>query len=109
MTAILAVAILKGANQIRSEPMSNGIRPSHDELASCGDENQIVAVGGAHKGTMTFLKFAFRTGDTELVCLDESAARHLVAVLKSLVPKHEAIDALSIFVEPESGIVFASS
>ena len=82
---------------------------SHDEMASCGYENQIAGVSGAHKDPMTFLKFAFRTGDTELVYLDETGVRHLVAVLKSLLPKFETIGGLSIVVDLETGMNFASS
>jgi hypothetical protein len=84
--------------------MSTNHRLTSSEIAACGEREQIVAVAGIHKDSETFLRFVFRTGDTQIVSLDESAASHLVAVLKTLVPSFQAIEGLGLTVSSDGAV-----
>ena len=87
--------------------------PTQDEIASLeeGDweGDWIVAVGGLRSDLSLFLRFAFRNGDTEIVCFDQCGMRHLVAVLKALVPSFEAIESPGVSVSVDDGAVSAQS
>ena len=90
-------------DQVHSSP------PAADEISSCDDYSEIVAVGGLRKDSKIFLRLAFRTSDTEIVWLRETAARRLGAVLKALLPQFATIDELAVSVDPETGSVTAHS
>jgi hypothetical protein len=85
--------------------MTSNLRISPHEISSCGAAAQIVGVGGFREGSLFALKFAYDTGDTQILCLNDHAIQHLVVVLKSLAVKLEAIDALDILVELPSGAI----
>ena len=79
------------------------------EIALCEEGDRIVAVGGLRSGQETYLRFVFRNGDTQIVCLDETGAGHLVAVLKALVPSFETIDQPTVNVALDSGAISVQS
>jgi hypothetical protein len=91
--------------------MASNLAPTQNEFSDAlgSAQMQIVGVGGSQKSSSTVLKFAFRTGGTEIVWLDETGIQHLVAVLKTIVPKFEGIDRLSVSVNLESDMISASS
>jgi len=88
--------------------MTNLQITSHD-VSSCEDDGQVVGVGGVQDGPLTVLKFAYDKGSTKVLCFEDSSIRHLVAVLKSLLPSLSAIDALSVSVDVNTGAVRACS
>lgn len=108
MTAYPLPRYPRGANQPRSEAMAN-LRITGHEISSCADSAQIVGVAGFLESPLCVLKFVYDTGDSQILCLDGSAIRHLVAVLKSLVPGFSAIDALPVLVDIETGAASAWS
>lgn len=83
--------------------------PIQVEIALCEEGDRIVAVGGLRSGPETYLRFVFRNGDTQIVCLDETGAGHLVAVLKALVPSFEAIDQPAVNVALDDGAISVQS
>ena len=91
------------SDQICSSP------PAIDEVSSCDDYSEIVAIGGMQKDSKIFIRLAFRTSDTEIVWLRETAARHLGAVLKALSPGFATIDDLEMSADPETGSVSTHS
>jgi hypothetical protein len=109
MTPLPAVAILIGANRIRSEAMTIDIRVSQHEISSCADAAQIVGVGGFRDGPLLVLKFAYDTDDTHILCLNDSATRHLFAVLKALAREHSATEELFLWVDVNTGAASAWS
>jgi 2-keto-3-deoxy-6-phosphogluconate aldolase len=90
-------------------PQDHNSPPTQDEVASCEEYSQIVAVGGIYTNSKIYLRLTFGTGETEIVWLEESGARHLGAVLKALVPQFETIGGLSVFVDTATGAVSAHS
>lgn len=85
--------------------MKNILRVSEHEFSSCEDAPKVVGVGGLQEGPNFALKFAYDTGGIDLLCLNDTSVRHLIAVLKTLVPKHAAIETLPVSVETASGSV----
>lgn len=79
--------------------MPSDLKISPHEISSCDGAERIVGVGGFRKGPSLVLKFADGTGGTQIVCLNDYAIQHLVAVLKTLVPSFAAIDALPVMVD----------
>jgi hypothetical protein len=83
--------------------------PIQVEIALCEEGDRIVGVGGLRSSSMTYLRFFFRNGDTQIVSLDDTGAGHLVAVLKALVPSFEAIDQSAVNVSLDDGAISAQS
>jgi hypothetical protein len=71
--------------------MTDSLYINAHELSSCEETDVVVGVGGLREGPRTVLKFVYDTGDTQILYLNDPAVQHLVAVLKTLVPKFSAI------------------
>jgi hypothetical protein len=78
--------------------------PIEAEIVATTNDTKIVAVGGASRGSTIYLRFAFHTGDTEIVWLDELGLVRLLNVLKALFPRYEAMGASRV-VHDGSGLV----
>ena len=72
--------------------MTNGLALSADEISTARDARwKVVSVTGIQADSLTVLKLGFGNGETEVVSLDHTGIEKLVAVLKSVVPKFDAI------------------
>jgi hypothetical protein len=72
--------------------MTSGLELSEDEISTARDPRwKVVSVTGVHTDSLTVLKLGFGNGETEVVSLDHIGIENLVAVLKSVVPKFDAI------------------
>jgi hypothetical protein len=83
--------------------------PTLTEIRSCDEADQIVAVGATRKDSRVYLRFVFGTGDTEVVFLDEAGTRHLVLVLKTLVPEFSTIGSLGVKVDLKTRVTSVRS
>ena len=64
---------------------------------------------GTRLGSLTVPKLTFGNGETEVISLGDAAIERVVAVLKAVAPKFDAIEALPTIVDPETGRITASS
>jgi hypothetical protein len=72
--------------------MTSGLELSEDEISSAREARwKVVGVTGVQADSLTVLKLGFGNGETEVVSLDRAGIENLVAVLKSVVPKFDAI------------------
>ena len=91
--------------------MNSGLELTEDEISTARDARwKVVSVTGVHTASLTVLKLGFGNGETEVISLDHIGIENLIAVLKSVVPKFDAIQKTApITVELDRGRVVASS
>jgi hypothetical protein len=90
--------------------MNSDLQLSQEDISTARDPRwSVVGIAGTYLDSLTILKLAFGNGETDVVSLDETAMASLVSVLKSIVPKFDAIPTLSVAVNLETGRTIASS
>ena len=90
--------------------MTGGLQLSREEISTAREEAgwRVVDVTGTRLGSLTVLKLTFGNGETEIISLGDAAIESVVAVLKAVAPKFDAIEALPIIVDAETGRITAS-
>jgi hypothetical protein len=90
--------------------MTSDLELSQEEISTAREAGwRVVHVTGTRLGSLTVLKLAFGNGETEVMSLNNTAIASLVAVLKAIAPKFDAIEALPIIVDPETGRITSPS
>ena len=90
--------------------MTSGLELSEDEISTAREARwKVVGVTGVQADSLTVLKLGFGNGETEVVSLDHLGIENLIAVLKSIVPKFDAIQkTLPVIVDFDTDRVAAS-
>ena len=90
--------------------MTGDLQLSQEEISTAREAGwRVVDVIGTRLGLLTVLKLTFGNGETEVISLGDAAMERVVAVLKAVAPKFDAIEGLPIIVDAETGRITASS
>ncbi|MGZ3410207.1 MAG: hypothetical protein ACXWKC_16655 [Xanthobacteraceae bacterium] len=89
--------------------MNENLRISPQEISSSNPNEKIIGISAFQSGPLTVLKFAYDTGDSQIVYLDDRAILHLVAILKTLVPTFSSVGNLPLTADAANGGILTSS
>ena len=90
--------------------MTGDLQLSQEEISTAREAGwRVVDATGIRLGPLTVLKLSFGNGETEVISLGDAAIERVVAVLKAVATKFDAIEASPIIVDAETGRITASS